>query len=1084
MLKAAKIISRHGPNLPATSDSSSCLSFEYYNTLTLSFMRRTQTLLLCLFLLSTGLAFAQTRQVRGVVSDSAGAPLPNVSVQVQNTTTGTRTNETGNFVLDLPAGATSLLFSSVGYEALQVNVAGKENISVTLHPARPSAMQEVVVTAMGITRTQKSLGYSTTSVKGDELTRVRESNVINSLAGKVAGLRVTSQSGTPGGSAKIILRGQSSFSDPNGGQPIFVIDGLPIDNSSQQLATAPSAVPQGTAGVDFGNRAGDINPDDIESVNVLKGAAATALYGARAKNGAIIITTKRGRRGAAVVRFNSSFRFDNAFRLPAYQNEYAQGNYGIYSINSTNGWGPRISEVQDRTFPNFMNKQVTLKAYPDNVKNFYKTGNTYINSISFEGGGDAGDFRLGYTNHYQTGIVEKESFLRNSINLNAGRAISTKFDVRTTLNYVSTVGKNRPLQSSNNSNSLVQIVQLLPRTVDVDALKNNYADPVTGQQITLTPSRTGNNPYWVIYNNTSEGNVERIYGNVILSYKPLSWLTISDNFGSDVYNEFRKLVTRPGTAGALQGNFFQANLYNRILNNDLIATADKRLTSDLNLRAIAGVNNYEAYYRRDQADAQQLTVDQLYTFSNAATITNSNTSNKRRIIGVFGEIGLSYKNILYLNATGRNDWSSALPVQNQSYFYPSLSSSFVFTELWKPSFLSYGKLRASWANVGSDTDPYQLAFNYTAVSQIFAQYGQGSQFPFGGVLGFAVPPTIPNAQLKPQNQQSYETGIDLRFWKDRARLDFTYYNTKTSDQIIALALPQSTGFATKRVNAGAIKNEGLELTVGGRPLSLKRFNWDIDVNFSRNRQTVQDLPAGITQYLLASAYNGLQIRARNGEQIGMWGTGFERDPSGNIVINPNNGLRRVVTDQRFGNVYPDWTMGINNNFSYKGLNLSFLVDIRQGGVMYSGTVGTLRSTGLAKETAINRDKIVIDKGVILDAATGKYVPNTVPVQSMQDFWGQFGNNTASEPAVFDASYVKLREAALSYSFPSGWFASHHFIKGISLGVEGRNLWLINARVPHIDPEVNLFGTTSVGEGVEFYNMPSTRSFGINLRATF
>jgi TonB-linked SusC/RagA family outer membrane protein len=1055
-----------------------------YNYQPLKFMRKIHALLLCISLLITGLAFAQTRQVRGVVTDSVGNPLPNVTVQVQNSNVGTRTNESGSFALNLPAGSSVLVLSSVGFEEQRVNVANRDNITVAMTTGQRTAMQEVVVTAMGITRTQKSLGYSTTQVKGDELTKARESNVVNALAGKVAGLRVTSQSGTPGGSSKIVLRGQSSFSDPSGGQPIFVIDGLPVDNQAQQLATTPSAVPQGTAGVDFGNRAGDINPDDIESINVLKGAAATALYGARAKNGAIIITTKRGKRGASVVRFNSSVRFDNPLRLPEYQNEFAQGNYGVYSVNNTNGWGPKISEVQDRTFPNFMNQQVTLQAYPDNVKNFYRTGGNYINSLSFEGSGEAGDFRLGYTNNYQTGIVEKQSFLRNSVNLNAGRAISSKFDVRTTLNYVATTGKNRPIQASNNSNSLIQIVNFLPRTVDSRALKNNYEDAITGKQIPLTPTFTGNNPYWVINYNTSENNVERIYGNIVLSYKPLNWLTISNNFGSDMYAEFRKLVTRPGTAGQLQGNFFQANIYNRILNNDFIVTADKRITNDLGIRVIAGVNNYEAFYRRDQSDAQQLTVDQLYTFSNAASITTTNTSNKRRIIGAFGEIGLSYKSFLFLNATGRNDWSSSLPVENQSYFYPSVSSSFVFSELWKPAFLTYGKVRASWANVGSDTDPYQLAFNYTAVSQIFAQYGQGSQFPFGGVLGFSVPITIPNAQLKPQNQQSYEAGIDLRFLRDRARVDFTWYHTKTEDQIIALALPQSTGFATKRMNAGAIKNVGIELTVGGRPLNSRHVSWDIDVNFSRNRQTVEDLPPAITQYTLASAYSGLQIRARNGEQIGMWGTAFERDSAGNFVINANNGLRRPLTDQRLGNLYPDWTMGVNNSFTYRGVTLGFLVDIRQGGVMYSGTVGNLRSTGLAKETAANRDKIIIDKGVILDAATGKYVTNTVPVQSMQDYWSQFGGGTVSESAVFDASYAKLREVVLNYALPAAWFRNQRFIKGLSFGLEGRNLWLIHAKVPHIDPEVNLFGTGSVGEGVEFYNVPSTRSFGLNLRATF
>lgn len=1033
-------------------------------------------------MLAALLAIAQTRPISGRVLDETGQPVNGASILVRGTSTGASADENGNFRINAKTGDI-LVISAVGVPSKEVKVTSGSNLTVSL-TRQSQNLSEVVVTALGITRTQRSLGYTTTVVKGDELTKARESNVVNSLAGKVSGVRITGQSGTAGGSSKIIIRGQSSFSDASGGQPIFVIDGLPVDNSSQQLSTSPTSVPQGTAGVDFGNRAGDINPDDIESINVLKGAAATALYGARAKNGAIIITTKRGKKGSSVVRFNSSTRFDTPLRLPDYQNEYAQGQYGVYSVNSTNGWGPKISQVQDLKFPNFMNEQTTLQAYPDNVKNFYKTGGNYINSLAFEAGGDAGDFRLGYTNNYQTGIVEKETFLRNSLNLNAGRSFSDKFDIRTTLNYVSTIGKNRPIQSSNNSSSLTQIAQFLPRTVDVNALKANYVDPVTGQQITLTPAKTGNNPYWVIYNNTSENNVERIYGNVVVNYKPLRWLTITNNLGTDLYSEFRKLVTRPGTAGALQGNFFQANLFNRTINNDFIVTADRKISNDLGLKVLAGVNDYEAFYRRDQADAQQLTVDQLYTFSNAATVTNSNTSNKRRIVGVYGEIGLSYKNYLFLNATGRNDWSSTLPIANRSYFYPSVSSSFVFSELIQSNILSFGKLRASWANVGSDTDPYQLAFNYTSVSQAFAQYGQGSQFPFNGALGFTIPSTVPNAQLRPQNQQSYEAGTELRFFKNRVRADFTYYNTKTSDQIVALALPQSTGFAAKRINAGSIKNEGIELTLGVRPISFKNFTWDIDLNYSKNKQTILDLPAEITQYTLASAYNGLQIRASNGEQLGIWGSGYQRDSSGNIIINSNNGLRRTKTDQRLGNLYPDWMMGINNTFNYKGLNLSFLLDIRKGGVMYSGTVANLRTAGLAKETLLNRDQIFIDKGVILDA-NGKYVPNTVPVQSMQDYWTQFGSNSAAtEASIFDASYVKLREVALSYTIPGSWLGGQKFIKSISLGFEGRNLWLIYSKVPHIDPEVNLFGSTSVGEGVEFYNLPSTKSFGFNVRASF
>lgn len=1045
--------------------------------------------LIPLFLLSTLISLAQNKTITGKVTNADGVPVAFATVNVKGTQTFVSADANGNFSIQAPANAV-LLFSAAGYENMEANIGNQTVINSTL--PMQNTLGEVVVTALGISKAQRSLGYSTTNLKSDELTKARETNVINSLAGKVAGVRITSQSGTLGGSSKIVLRGQSSFGDPTGGQPIFVVDGLPIDNSSQQLVTAPSAVPQGTAGVDFGNRAGDINSDDIESINVLKGAAATALYGSRAKNGAIIITTKKGKKGSSAVRFNSSTRFDNVLKLPEYQNEYAQGSYGVYALNSVNGWGPKISEVTDLQFPNFLGQQTTLKAYPDNVKDFYKTGGSYINSVAFESGGDVGDFRVGYTNSYQTGIVEKQSLLRNSLNINAGRSFSPKFDIRTTLNYVNTVGKNRPIQSSNNSNSLTQIVAFFPRTVDVNALKANYVDPVTGQQIMLTPARTGNNPYWVLDYNTSENNVERIYGNVMLSYKILDWLTLSNNFGTDVYNEFRKLVVRPGTAGALQGSFFQANLFGRTINNDLMLTADKKITSDIGLRVLAGVNNFQAYYRRDQADAQQLTVDQLYTFSNAASITTTNVSSKRRIIGVFGEIGLSYKNYFFLNATGRNDWSSTLPVENRSYFYPSVSSSFVFSELIQSRILSFGKIRASWANVGSDTGPYQLAFTYTPVSQLFAQYSQGSQFPYNGLIGFQIPLTIPNAKLKPQNQISYEFGTELRFLRDRIRLDATYYTTKTSDQIIALSVPNSTGFSTRRLNAGAIKNEGIEIAIGVKPFSSPTFTWDIDVNFAKNKQTIQDLPPSIATYQIASAYSGLQVKAKNGEQLALWGSAYERDPEGNIVMNSNSGLRRTVTDRRLGNLYPDWTMGINNSFNYKGFNMSFLVDIRQGGVMYSGTVAALRSTGLAKETGTGRENIIIDKGVIFDAATNKYIPNTVPVQSMQDYWGQFGtSNSATEAGIFDASYIKLREVALSYSLPASIFSGTKFIKAISFGLEGRNLWIINSKVPHIDPEVNLFGTGSVGEGagsagegVEFYNFPSTRSFGFNVRATF
>jgi TonB-linked SusC/RagA family outer membrane protein len=1045
-----------------------------------------QSLFILMFV--AGAAMAQDRTITGTVTGKDdGLPIPGVSVKIVGTTTGTSTDANGKYAIKIASGSVSLEFSSIGYIRQEVAV-GSSNVVNALMPTDSRQLGEVVVTAMGITRTAKSLGYSVTTIKGDELTKARETNVINSLAGKVAGVRVTSQSGTVGGSAKIIIRGASSFnSTGTSNQPIFVIDGLPVDNSSQQINTiTTSSVPQGSAGSDYGNRAGDINSDDIETITVLKGAAATALYGARAKNGAIVITTKKGKKGQASVSFNSSTRFDNVLKLPNFQNEYAQGVQGVYStgpnVNSSslNGWGPKISEVQDQLFTDYLGNKVKLQAYPDNVKDFYETGKTYINSVSFEGGGDSGDYRFGFTNTTQDGIVPNEKLKKNALSLNSGRTIFKGLDIRTSANYTRTVADGRPVQSSNNPSVLQSIVYGLPRTIDVNVLRDHYVDPITKQQIALTPTRTGNNPFWVVNNNNFSNVVDRFYGNAIVTYKPLEWLTISDNLGTDFYNEYRRGVTRQGTIGSLTGDFYTANLYNRIINNDLILTADKKLTEDLSLKVIAGYNVFESYYRRDLADAQQLIADGLYNYANAGSVVATNTSNMRRIQGVYGDVGLSYKDYLFLNVTGRNDWSSTLPIQNRSYFYPSVSSSFVFSEvLPKTTWFNYGKLRASYANVGSDTEPYGGAFSYLPISAAFAQYGYGSTFPFNGVLAFSNPATIPNFDLKPQNQASYEVGTELKFFDSRVNLDLTYYYTNTSDQIIDLALPQSTGFSFVNTNAGSVKNKGVEVGLGLVPVKGRDFTWNMNINFAKNVQTVE-LPPELTSYSLASGWSGLSIKAETGQSFGIYGVAWQRDPSGNLIIDAATGLRKTVSDKRLGNMSPDWTGGIENTFSYKGASLSFLIDMRKGGVIFSNSVSSLRTSGLAEETLLNRGNIFIDKGVVAGAG-GTFVPNTVPVTSMQDYWAQY-STTNTEANIFDASYVKLREVRLSYLLPTKLLQRNlKFIKSAEIGLEGRNLWIIQDNVPHIDPEANFFGTESVAEGVEFNSIPSTRTLGFNIR---
>ena len=1043
-------------------------------------MKKLLQVSLCLLLtLCVTTVFAQSRTVTGTVTAKEdGLPLPGVTVKIKGANSGVSTDGNGKYSISAQNG-TVLTFSYIAYTPQEITVGTSSVINVVLVESSQQ-LNEVVVTALGISRESRSLGYSVANVKGSELTKARETNVVQSLAGKIAGVNVTQASGTVGGGSKIVIRGATSLSTDV--QPLFVIDGLIIDNSSRQVTNTNSAQPQGPGSIDFGNRAADINSDDVESMTVLKGAAAAALYGTLAKNGAIIITTKRGKRGdAGTVEFNSSTRFDNVLILPKLQNEYAQGNQGVYNIANTNGWGPKISEVQGQTFPNFLGQNVQLQAYPNNIKEFFKTGHTYINNVALSGGNETSDYRFGYTNTIQTGTTEQQRLVKNAVSMSAGRTILKGLDVRTNINYVRTVTDGIPFQASNNGNVLATSVYSIPRTVDIHLLRDNYLNAL-GQQNTLTPARNGNNPYWILYNNKAGAVNNRVYGNVNFSYKVTPWLTISDNLGTDIYYEFRKAVTRPGTIGALTGNFFTANLYQRIVNNDFLATINHKITKDLDMKFIAGTSIYENYYQREQNDAQGLTVDQLYTYTNAATNTPDNTSSKKRIQGVYGNLSLAYKDFLYLDATGRNDWSSTLPKNNNSYFYPSVSLGFVFTELMpKSNVLTYGKLRASYANVGGDTDPYRVDFVYTGQTSVFAQYQAGSQFPFNGLLGFSAPSTIPGLdKLKSQTQNSTEFGVDLRFFDDRITLDAAYYSNKTSNQILSLPLPQSTGYAFKVINAGDLTNKGIEVTLGVVPIK-SQFTWDFQFRFAKNTNIVT-LPPEIKQVTVQSGYSGLTLKAESGQSIGLYGVKWLRDPAGNIVINPATGLRQTITDQRLGQTAPRFTMGLTNNFNYKGLSLGFTLDYRAGGVLFSNTVSTLRTNGFSDETTLNRGKVFIDKGVV-PAAGGTFVPNTVPVQSMQDYWSQYqtGNTEAN---TFDASFVKLREARLAYTIPSKIYSSYaKFIKGLSIGIEGRNLWLIHSNVPDIDPEVNFFGSGSAGEGVEFNSMPSTRSIGFNVRLT-
>ena len=1021
-------------------------------------------------------AIAQNRTITGKVTNEKGVGVPSTSVVIKGSKSGTTTDENGNYSISVPQSAKTLVFSSIDFALQEVNITNKSEVLVSLK-ANNQTLNEVVVTALGISKQKRAVGYSTATVKGDDLIKARETNVINSLAGRVSGVRVNSASGTLGGSAKIIIRGANSLDGDN--QPLFVVDGFPINNSTSAGGTIGN-------NVDFGNRAGDINPDDVETMTILKGAAAAALYGSLAKNGAVIITTKKGKKNSKTnVSVNSSIRYDNILKLPDFQNEYAQGNYGVYDLKYSNGWGPKLSGVQDLKFKDFLGRDVTLNAKPTNVADFFKTGVSYINNVSFSGGGDNSDFRLSLSNVRETGIIPGTKLDRYNVALNSGRDFSSKLSSRVSVNYTKTTGIGRPAQASNNSNVITSAIFGLPRTVDIDDVKNNILlpvpDPVTGPQRFLTTDKTGNNPFWIIQNNKNNNDVDRLIATTTVSYKPTSWLTINDNLGADFYTENRFTTVRKGTAGFLQGQFTTTDIFSRRINNDITIAAETKL-NNFSIKALVGNNILDRFLRGNSVLATGLTVDQLYTYSNAVVRTPSYFYTQQRLLALYGEVGISYKNYAFLDVTGRNDISSTLPVQNRSYFYPSVTGSFIFSELVHPKWLSYGKVRAGYASVGSDVGPYALNFLYTPATSVFIQYLGGTPvFPFGGITTpFSGPSVLPNSLLQPQKQKTYEFGTELKFLNNRIGAGFTYYNTLTSNQIIAILVPTSTGYNANNVNAGGVRNKGIEADLNLIPVKTKNFTWNIDINFGKNKQTVEKLFGTLKDYTLASGYSSLLIKAPIGGTFGLYGTGWLRDPDGNIVIDANSGLRETAPSIRFGDIYPAWTGGVRNSFSFKGMTMDFLIDIRKGGVFYSGTVAGLRTSGLAVETLANRDKVFVDKGVVLDAITGKYTPNTVPVQSMQDFWANYSSTTNTEGNVFDASFVKLREVRLSYALPANLF-KNGFIKGAEFGIEGRNLWIIKSFVPHIDPELNFFGSSGAGEGVEFNSVPSTRSIGLNLR---
>ncbi|MDW8270938.1 MAG: SusC/RagA family TonB-linked outer membrane protein [Bacteroidota bacterium] len=1084
----------------------------------------------------TSLSAQDVRRVTGKVLDAeTKQPLLGAVVRIKGTKLGTVVRRSdGEFSIDVPTSSSQILVVSlVGKVTEEVNVAGKDNVTIYLKND-VLELQKVVVTAVGIEREKRSLGYATQEVSGTSITQNREQNLVNALIGKIAGVQINSSSGSPGTASYIRLRGVNSISFNN--QPAFVVDGVLIDNSDYANFTNASNASEGTAGnsvnsVDQVSRILDISPDDIESINVLKGAAATSLYGLAASAGAIVITTKKGRRDGTVnVQYSYNTTFDQVNKLPGLQNKYSQGINGQYRGPETGqgaSWGALIDTLRyDASAPNPWDKNGTIRgvsAAPngkpvvpyDNTKNFFVTGGTTTHSLTISSGSSWGSYYLGINNSRTTGVIPLTSFERTSLRLNGDVNLRNDLKLQASAQYVRSSGR-RAQKGSNLSGVMLGLLRTTP-TFDnsngygTDAI--NHPDAYSfpdGRQRTYRGYGIYDNPFWTVTQNAYTDITDRIIGSTQLDYYPESWFgqdIIGDfsatfRIGADLYATQEKNVIAINSATAPAGRVVLGDVRNRNINADLLLTFKREITSDIQARLTLGTQLFNNDYLSAGVVGDQLTVPRFYDISNAVSYTPYASNGTLRRLGTFFDAQLSYQELLYLNGSYRVERSTTLPKDNNAFGYGNIALSFVFSELFKKeeSMLSFGKLRLSYATVGSDAPLYALTTPYTRATISDGWIGTPIQWPLNGVPGFMQAATLGNNSLRPEKREEIEAGLELKFFDNRIGLDLTWYRTRNIDQILQVPISPTTGYPFQFLNAGVMNNTGIEAVLHLVPYQDEDWNVTLDVNFSTFNNTVESLAPGIETILLAGFVGG-SVRAVAGQPYGqIYGPGWKVDPQGRIVVDAN-GLPIVdPTERVWGSFIPDWIAGANLTVSYSGLTLTALLDWKQGGKMWNGTRGALIFFGTAKETE-NRGTlngtyagITIRDGVI-DGVVEKideqgnvtYEPNTtrLPNGLDQTFWRARANSfTANNigPFVEDAGWIRLRELTLSYRIPSSITSMLGFVKGLDVFVTGRNLFL-STKYTGVDPETSLVGAVN-GQGIDYFNNPGIRSFGFGIRAGF
>lgn len=1017
---------------------------------------------------SSFLSVQQTIDITGVVKDDVGEPVIGANILVKGTNNGVITDMEGRFSLKIPQANALLVVSYIGYISQEIQVGDKRSLTIILHPATED-LGEVVVTALGIKRETKALGYSVQEVKGGSLTEARESNVLNSLSGKLAGVQISRSGNGEGGSSRIIIRGNNSIAGNN--EPLVVVDGVPVNNFN----SGTSGIDQ-WGGSDGGNGLSDINPDDIESISVLKGAAAAALYGARAGNGVLMITTKKGSKVKGLgITWNSNVMMENPLVKPKMQNLYGQGTNGTFDANSNYSWG---AKMEGQMLKDWTGQERPYSAYDNDITDFLGTGVTTTNTLEANAVNEKISFRGTLSYQRMDGVIPTNYQDKYMMNLRTTVNLSKKLSLDAKINYVKQRGWNRPQLTGSPENIMANYL-MMPRNVHYSDMAGGVNEDGAVKRWTTDEANYVLNPYYTTGFNKNNNQRDRFIGFLALQYTPTSWLTIKLRHGEDMYwekGDWRHASGTPYGKYNGKGDYGLNTSDFRERNTDALITATKDNWWDSGFSGSLSVGG-NLMFQQNNSYAMStglLAIPDFFAISNGETPTPSHYISKKSVNSLYGFAQLSYKNWIFLDVTARNDWSSTLPYKNRSFFYPSVGLGWVVSDMLRsyevnvPEWLSLAKLRASYAEVGNDTDPYRLLTTYGIYTVI------------DDIKGASTASTIPLADLKPELIKSTEAGFDIRFFNNRLGLDLTWYKKNATNQILALPISSTTGKSSRMINAGNIQNTGIEIVLNGTPVRTKDFEWNVSVNYSKNTNKIKELHPDSRRFILAST-DFVNIVATEGSTYGdLYGRAYQRDEQGRKIID-ENGLPLLESDMntQIGNYMPKWTGSMINSFTYKNLSFSFMLDMRYGGDIFVNSLARGSQYGTTELSLQGRDEWYAGTGgIVVDGVTADGKQNTVAANP-QAYWDRVSR--AGEEFVYDGTNLRLRELTVGYMFPNKILAKTPFTN-LKLSFVGRNLWLIKNNIPGYDPESSY--STGNGQGIEYASLPSMRSFGFNLNVSF